>query len=194
MMILYVFDLYTGNKNKDQNTETLVHLAIKQYLFETNNEIQFNHNDFPICKTQKGKPYIEGFPIHFSVSHSDHMWVCLMGDEENGVDIQNMAHPNYEAIARRFFQPEEQKAVTTGGFLSFFKIWCRKEAFIKLFGLTIGDAIDWLNVAKDEIPAKQIEYMKRRIIFSEIDVHPEYCCVAAIEKREEIWIRKIQIE
>lgn len=193
-MILYIFDQYSGNKNQDQNTEALVTLALKQYFTETHIENQINDNDFRICKTQKGKPYIEGFPVHFSVSHSDHMWVCLMGDTENGVDIQNMAHSNYEAIARRFFQPEEQKAVDTGGILSFFKLWCRKEAFIKLFGLTIGDTIDWLNVAEEEIPATQIEYMERRIIFSEIDVHQEYCCVAAMAKKEEIWVRKIQTD
>jgi phosphopantetheinyl transferase len=193
-MILYIFDQYSGNKNKDLNTEALVTLALKQYLTETCIENFINHNDFRICRTQKGKPYIEGFPMHFSVSHSDHMWICLVGDSENGIDIQNMAHSNYEAIARRFFQPEEKKAVAAGGILSFFRIWCRKEAFIKLFGLTIGDTIDWLNVAKEEIPATQIEYMERRIVFSEIDVHPEYCCVAAMENREEIWVRKIQIE
>ncbi len=193
-MILYVFEHYTGNKNKDQNTETLVALALKQYVIETGFQYPINNSTFSICKTQKGKPYIEGYPLHFSVSHSDHMWVCLIGNAENGVDIQNKNHSNYEAIARRFFQPEEQIAVATGGIISFIRIWCRKEAFIKLFGLTIGDTIDWLNVAEDETPASYINYLDRRIAFSEIDVHPEYLCVAAMEKKEEIWIRKIQAE
>ncbi len=190
-MILYVFEQYRGNKTSEQNTEQLVALAIKQYAKETG----FLHSEsdaaFRLCKTQKGKPYIEGYPLYISVSHSDFMWVCLIGEQENGVDIQKRTHTNFEAIAKRFYQPEEQKAVAEGGIASFIAIWCRKESFIKLFGFTIGDTIDWLNVAENKAPANQIYYMDRIIMFSEIDFHPEYICVAAIEKKEEIWIRRI---
>lgn len=193
-MILYVFDQYSGNKTSEWNTEKLVALAIKQYAKEKDLINTICDNTLCICKTQKGKPYIEGLPLHFSVSHSDHMWVCLVGDSENGVDIQSKPHSNFEAIARRFFQPEEQKAVETGGITSFIAVWCRKEAFIKFFGLTIGDTIEWLNVAKDETPANQIKYLGRTITFSEIDVNPEYLCVAAMDKKEEIWIRRIQVD
>ena len=81
-----------------------------------------------------------------------------------------------------------------GGVAAFIAIWCRKEAFIKLFGLTIGDTIEWLNVATDRSPAQQIKYLDRMITFSEIEVNMEYLCVAAMEKKEEICIRKIQVD
>jgi phosphopantetheinyl transferase len=193
-MILYVFDQYKGNKTSEINTTKLVAQALKQYAQEMGLLIHNDDNAMLMCKTQKGKPYIEGHPLHFSVSHSDHMWVCLVGDTQNGIDIQNKTHSNYEAISRRFFQPEEQKAVEAGGVDSFISIWCRKEAFIKLFGLTIGDTIEWLNVAKDERPAQQISYLDRMITFSEIDVNQEFLCVAAMEKREEICIRRVQVD
>jgi phosphopantetheinyl transferase len=121
------------------------------------------------------------------------MWVCLVGDVENGVDLQYKIHSNFEAISRRFYQPEEQKAVATDGIEAFIAIWCRKEAFIKLFGLSIGDTIDWLNVAMDKAPASQIQYLDRLITFTEVDIHPDFLCVAAMEKKEDIWIRKIQV-
>jgi len=193
-MILYVFDQYSGNKTNERNTTQLVALALKQYAEETGLVNHIDEKTFLMCKTQKGKPYIEGHPVHFSVSHSDNIWVCLVGDSENGVDVQKKTHSNYQAISRRFFQPEEQRAVEAGGVESFIAIWCRKEAFIKLFGLTIGDTIEWLNVAKDESPAQQIEYLDRMIAFSEIDVNLEYLCVAAMYKKEEICIRKIQVD
>lgn len=193
-MILYVFDHYKGNKSNEWSTEQLVTLALSQYIKEMGLEPTIVDAPLRLCKTQKGKPYIEGYPLHFSVSHSDYMWVCLVGDTEVGVDIQSKSHSNFEAISRRFYQPDEQKAVVAGGIKSFIAIWCRKESFIKLFGLTIGDTIEWLNVAKDETPTSQVEYLERMITFSEVDVHPDYLCVAAMDKKEEIWIRKIQAD
>jgi len=192
-MILYIYDSYRGNRTSELNTEKLVALALKQYVIEMGSSLSIDENAFSICKTQKGKPYIEGMPLHFSVSHSEHLWVCLVGDVENGVDLQYKIHSNFEAISRRFYQPEEQKAVATGGIAAFIAIWCRKEAFIKLFGLSIGDTIDWLNVAMDKAPASQIQYLDRLITFTEVDIHPDFLCVAAMEKKEDIWIRKIQV-
>ncbi len=193
-MILYVFDHYKGNKNKEWSTEQLVTLALSQYIKEMGLKSTIVDTSLRLCKTQKGKPYIDGYPLHLSVSHSDFMWVCLVGDAEVGVDIQSKSHSNFEAISRRFYQPDEQKAVAAGGIKSFIAIWCRKESFIKLFGLTIGDTIEWLNVAKDEKPTLQVEYLERMITFSEVDVHPDYLCVAAMDKKEEIWIRRIQAD
>lgn len=196
-MILYVYDKYKGNKTEQCNTNRLVSLALLQYVKDTGAEHTISESTFFLTKTQKGKPYIEGLPFHFSVSHSENLWVCLVGDVENGVDIQNKTHSNYEAIARRFYQPEEQKTVAMGGELSFISIWCRKEAFIKLIGLTIGETIDWLDVAKDGKPASQIQYIDRSIAFFEIEVHPDFVCVAAldnVDKKEEIWIRQIEVD
>jgi phosphopantetheinyl transferase len=196
-MIIYVYDQYAGNRSKEYNTNQLVSIALKQYVKENGNFNTVKDSTFHMNKTQKGKPYIEGLPLHFSVSHSEHMWVCLVGEVEIGVDIQFKAHSNYEAISRRFYQPEEQEAVAIGGISSFISIWCRKEAFIKLLGLTIGETIEWLNVAKDNSPAMQIQYFDRMITFSEIEVHPEFVCVAAMDqaiKKEEIWIRQIQVD
>lgn len=193
-MILYIYDTYCGNRSAERNTEQLISLAVQQYTKEIELALPDDQNGIRILRTQKGKPYIEGLPLHFSVSHSDYLWVCLIGCNEIGVDIQNLNHSNYEAIARRFFQPDEQKAVQTGGIEAFMAIWCRKEAFIKYYGMTIGEAIDWLDVAKDGIPATQIEYMGKMIAFTEIPVHPDFSCVAATSTKEEIWIRKIQVD
>lgn len=193
-MILYVYDAYRGNRTAARNTEQLIYLALQQYSKEIDMTIPMEQSGVRICRTQKGKPYIEGVPLHISVSHSDHLWICLIGSSEIGVDIQHKSHSNFEAISRRFFQADEQIAVRNGGIEAFMAIWCRKEAFIKYHGMTIGDTIDWLNVSKDGAPATQIEYKGKLITFSEIPVHPEYLCIAATTTKEEIWIRKIQAD
>jgi 4'-phosphopantetheinyl transferase len=193
-MILYVYDQYRGNKTVSLNTDQLITLALNQYISETGLGRLREQRSFQICRTQKGKPYVENFPAHFSVSHSDQLWICLIGNEESGVDIQNISHTNYEAISNRFFQKEEQKAVHNGGVETFMSIWCRKEAFIKFYGMTIGETIDWLNVAARGTPADKLEYLGKTIFFSELEVHPEFFCVAATSTKEAIWIRTIQVD
>lgn len=191
-MILYVYDNYKGNNEAFLSTAHLIILALKQYHKEIGKEFITDVTMMPeILRTQKGKPYLENLPVHFSVSHSENLWVCLINDTENGVDIQSRNHRNYEAIAHRFYQPEEQIAVRNGGLPAFISIWCRKEAFIKYHGLTIGETIDWLNVAQEGAPAEQIEYCGHTIVFSDIDVHPNFLCVAATSTKDKIWIREI---
>lgn len=191
-MIVYVYDQYTGNRTASLNTEQLIRLALKQHAKETGFNLDLDQNPPRICRTQKGKPYVENYPAHISVSHSDKMWVCAVGHSESGVDIQNKTHSNYAAISRRFFQPEEQKAVEIGGIEVFMAIWCRKEAFIKFYGMTIGETIDWLDVAKDGKPTDSIEYLDQLITFTEINVHQDFLCVVASDTKDEIWIRQIQ--
>lgn len=191
-MILFVYDKYRGNRTDSPNTDRLIVAALNEYRAETEAMPPKAFQDLNICRTQKGKPYVEGLSVHFSVSHSDHVWVCLVGEQESGVDIQNRTHHNYDAIAKRFFQPEEKLAVQEHGLEAFIGIWCRKEAFIKYYGLTIGEAIDWLDVARMKMPADEITHMGDRIYFTEVAVHQDYHCVAATGKKEQIWIRKIK--
>lgn len=192
MMNLYMYESYQGNKTQAPATEELIRQSLKQYMAENGIPSATPIEQLTIERTNKGKPFVPGLGIHFSVSHSERVWVCLVGDVESGVDIQNKTHKNYEAIAKRFFQLDEQEAIKTGGLQTFISIWCRKEAFIKYYGMTIGDTIDWLNVAKEGRPADEMIHERQTIVFTDIDVHPEYFCVAATNKREEIWTRKIQ--
>lgn len=194
-MNLYVYDNYKGNRTADLSTDQLIKITLKQYCKELGvKTLGDTRMDPNIRRTQNGKPYIDNLSLHLSVSHSEHLWVCLIGESENGVDIQRRDHRNYQAIARRFYQPEEQTAVQNVGLDSFISIWCRKEAFIKYYGMTIGETIDWLNVAQDGAPSKEIEYRGNTIFFSDLDVHPNFLCVAATSVKEEIWIRKIITE
>lgn len=193
-MDLYVYDNYKGNKESEISTNQLINLALKQYGGCEDSGSCADYDTSIICRTKNGKPYIDNFPVHFSVSHSDNVWICLIGETENGVDIQRTQHNNYNAISRRFYSDEEQRAVEIGGQEAFTSIWCRKEAFIKYFGLTLGETLEWLSVAENRHPADRIEFRGNPVVFTDIKVKQDYQCVAATGKKEQICIKKLRID
>ena len=81
-----------------------------------------------------GKPFVEGMPqIHFNLSHSGEWVLAVFAPVEVGCDIQQrIANVRNEQIARRFFAGEEQQAYAAG--IDFYRIWARKESYLKLTG------------------------------------------------------------
>lgn len=81
-----------------------------------------------------GKPFVEGMPqIHFNLSHSGEWVLAVFAPVEVGCDIQQrIANVRNEQIARRFFAGEEQQAYAAG--MDFYRIWARKESYLKLTG------------------------------------------------------------
>lgn len=76
--------------------------------------------------------------VHFNVSHSENLWVIVWSfDQEVGIDVQKIdASINYQAIMCQFFTALEQTAVKT--VFDFFDIWTKKEALLKLRGLSFA--------------------------------------------------------
>ena len=76
-----------------------------------------------------------------SVSHSGGIWAAAFSREGAvGLDIQLLTEsPRRDRIARRFFHPNEAGAVLSSPDPddAFSRIWCRKEAAVKLSGTGI---------------------------------------------------------
>lgn len=87
-----------------------------------------------------GKPYLTKYPeIHFNLSHSGTMVMAVFGDREVGCDVEQMAEAAGEKIAERFFTEQEKEALRFCGSkeqrrILFYRIWTRKESYIKLTG------------------------------------------------------------
>ena len=97
-------------------------------------------------RTEHGKPYAVGLPVHFSISHTG-PWVALAVSEEPvGIDAERV-RPVTEKLARRIctetdwtyllagrdsFDPEDGEQR-----LRFFRIWTAKEAWFKREGTGI---------------------------------------------------------
>lgn len=98
-------------------------------------------------------------PCHFNVSHSH--GVSLIGicpNREMGVDLEPVRDlPSREALARRWFHPEEVKALEQKGWdpAAFFAIWTAKEAVVKALGTGLGFGMDevWIDAEDPGKPA-----------------------------------------
>lgn len=115
----------------------------------------------------QGKPALAarlGSDLQFNVAHSHEMaLIALSRGVALGVDIEH-ARPlsDMERIARRFFSAQETAALmaTTPETRprTFFRIWSRKEAFIKATGKGLSQPLGSFNVmAPDGAPLAYVE-------------------------------------
>ena len=109
-----------------------------------------------------GKPYLDhsaSLPStprwQFNLSHtSGYVMVALCRDVEVGVDIESLRpHLELPGIAERFFSPEEVACWKAGPparqVEMFYRLWTRKEAFMKAAGLGFGLSLDSFAVEAD---------------------------------------------
>ncbi len=82
-----------------------------------------------ILKTTSGKPYVEGDPLFFSVSHSGGKAVVAVSERPVGVDLEIYSGKPHSHILSRF-SPEEREKIKTDE--DFFDAWTAKEAFFKM--------------------------------------------------------------
>lgn len=106
----------------------LINRALRDYdLEEKNIEYAFGEH---------GKPYFKDYPeIHFNISHSGDMCICVFSNHEIGCDIQKVQDFN-EDLLKRFFAKAEQDYINSKKDKSraFCKLWTMKESYIKATG------------------------------------------------------------
>lgn len=90
--------------------------------------------DAEVVMLPQGKPVLAGNSDHFfSLSHSGRYVICALSSASVGVDVQQIRSVNL-SIARRF-HPLEQKWLSSQPEgereQCFFRIWTRKEAWVK---------------------------------------------------------------
>jgi phosphopantetheinyl transferase len=149
----------------------------KSLLFEKAwHEYSLGKNLPSTIRDEKGKPRFEDEACHFSISHSRDYWACVFSAHQVGLDIQyRKTSGNEILIARRFFSPEEAALVENEGTNVFYKLWTKREALGKYLGTGFF------------IPQE----IKAYPIIKEFTIGDGYQGAIAIEKEEEIWIKKI---
>lgn len=129
-ILLYYTDRYLDEKSHD-----LLLCAASLYS-------SLPQDSFQIISEHGKKPYFGNYPdIHFSISHSENIWLCAFAEDEVGVDVQVMSHDRpWTKLAERFFSTNESALVRNADSPSatFSRIWSRKEAVVKLFGVGIN--------------------------------------------------------
>jgi 4'-phosphopantetheinyl transferase len=94
---------------------------------------------------EHGKPYLPACGLRFNMSDSGDLALYAVAlDVEVGVDIEQVRAIDGHAIARRYLPAPEAAAVSADPGV-FFRVWTRREAYLKCIG--IG-----LRGIRDEIP------------------------------------------
>jgi 4'-phosphopantetheinyl transferase len=112
--------------------------------------------DLRFAYGEHGKPALVTGDLQFNLSHSGTLvLLAFAADRPVGVDIEfRRQRVDNEAIARRFFAADEVEALQglplQNRQEAFFRIWTRKEAYLKALGDGITVALDSFSVNLDQ--------------------------------------------
>ena len=117
---------YTDKAAFDSSTSAV------QYLLER----YFQLPNARICKTQNGKPYLQGNPLYFSVTHSKDKLFIAFSSEPCGIDCEPLNRSvNYLPIIRTYPLEEQTEIRDINGFLH---SWTARESYVKYIGERIA--------------------------------------------------------
>lgn len=143
---------YTHTSNAAANkSHSLLLRALSAYT-------GYSEDHFDIRRERGKKPYCSNHHhLYFSVSHSENLWVCLLGETEVGCDIQFCKTGiRYKNLAERWFHPTEASSVHTER--DFYDIWSRKEALVKAIGCGIDHNFKAFDSTTDPITCGNLSF------------------------------------
>ncbi|MEE2961283.1 MAG: 4'-phosphopantetheinyl transferase superfamily protein [Myxococcota bacterium] len=144
-------------------------IASRLILYQTLQEILGEDVwDIQLVQSQ-GKPVLTGSAIpvdlDVNISHTPGLVACVVGYGNNvGIDVEDTSRSlNIDDIAKRLYHPNELQQLhwaTTDKQKKqlFFKIWTRKEAFVKALGVGIVDDLTKHDtLVAQTLPASPVE-------------------------------------
>lgn len=89
-----------------------------------------------IIKNEYGKEYIKNKGIFYNVSHTGGLLCAAVSDSEVGVDCETIREVDHLALAKRYFTDAEYESVRKSDDPEdeFFRIWTKKESYVKYTG------------------------------------------------------------
>lgn len=98
-----------------------------------------------------GKPFLPSGPS-FNLSHSGkYLALGIRPSGRVGIDIEVVRHsPDLPELAQRYFTESEKKGIADspdGSTRAFFRVWVRKEAFLKATGFGLALPLDSFSVS-----------------------------------------------
>lgn len=95
--------------------------------------------DIQVLTEENGKPYLQGLPVHFSISHSGEFVLCAISSQSVGCDIQQIKQPDLK-LAKRYFAAGEMGLLESAPEL-FHRLWVLKESLGKALGCGLNESI-----------------------------------------------------
>lgn len=128
--------------------------------------LQNQENALQIKRNEVGKPYLvidkeealnrETLPF-ISVAHTGSHWFGAVSWHPVGIDVEIIKSIDVAKLAKRFYTPAEKEHCDRVGRLGFFRIWCRKEALVKMKGTTLGKGLSGFETVTKGEPAEVLE-------------------------------------
>lgn len=146
--------------------------------------------DFPVSR--EGKPFLPDVKdLHFNLSHSGGELAVAFSRNEVGFDIESKARrASYGAIARRFFNAAEARAVEEAGDQGrevFFRLWTAKEAVLKLEGTGISGGLQRALVS----PGTSAELDGRQVFLGRVEWEGHTGAVASFHEIAQLRLRTL---
>ena len=93
-----------------------------------------------------GKPYLPGYPVHFSLSHTKNAVACAISDRPIGVDVQEKMKYS-SRLSQRICSDTERTALENAEDkgLVLTALWTKKEALAKCSGKGLGEKFSSLE-------------------------------------------------
>ncbi len=142
-------------------SELLVRYHACQELSLSNKEIVFG-------KSKNGKPFLLDYPkFYFNISHTRNAIAIAFSNSAIGIDIESIK-PIDLAIAKRFFTSFEQKYIIShdNPDYAFYKVWTKKEAYIKHIGTGLSTPLNSFNVLDDSLGTMMYTFSVEQYIIS----------------------------
>lgn len=126
---------------KDKCLKLFARLIVKKYYLEHFNSFQWS--DWSL--SSNGKPYC-GEATSFNISHSGNYVAVAFSEKSVGIDIEQKATFDYSSVSS-FLHPGEVQYIDmeTNTASAFYKVWTRKEAYLKAKGVGIVDGVNHEN-------------------------------------------------
>jgi 4'-phosphopantetheinyl transferase len=109
------------------------------------------------CGKPHGKPRIQGYDLHVSISHSGGRVAVAAGPAPLGVDVEEVREMDIANLAGLTLGPGESAA----GPGDFFVYWTRKESAVKATGDGLSVALPEVRVTRPDQPAGLLSYPAR---------------------------------
>lgn len=169
---IFLCDLTGERCDPKELSRSLCAEAVNAYCRMEGMEAAVKPQDF--LEEEGGKPYLEGNPVHFNVSHSGLLWLCMAGEAPCGIDIQQEKDCSYEKIAARHFNEDEQNYIKREGLSGFFRLWTMREAYGKYTGQGFyGDMPSFIG--EDGEPVREVQGAYIREIEIGDGIYCAYC-------------------
>ena len=113
----------------------------------------------PVKIADRGKPYFEDSPLHFSISHTKNHVFCVLADHPVGIDAEEADRAISPRLAEKILSPAEKIRYDAAGdkHLALLKFWVLKEASVKLTGEGLRGYPNQTDFSPDDLRIRTID-------------------------------------